>query len=104
MLPRHAALPASWLWGGRWPGPCLLGWDPACCRTPGLLVPSGGGPAPRAAHPCSLPPSLPCQAFDELLLLKRGGETIFNGELGKGGSTLTSYFEAFSGVPKITKG
>ena len=108
-LPQHAGA-ACWrclqagCGGGRWPGPCLLGWDPACCRTPGLLVPSGGGPPPRAAHPCSLPPSLPCQAFDELLLLKRGGETIFNGELGKGGSTLTSYFEAFSGVPKITKG
>lgn len=43
-------------------------------------------------------------AFDELLLLKRGGETIFNGDLGKGGSNLTSYFEGFNGVPKITKG
>ncbi len=33
------------------------------------------------------------QAFDELLLLKRGGETIFNGRLGKDSSDLVEYFQ-----------
>jgi hypothetical protein len=34
------------------------------------------------------------QAFDELLLLKRGGETIFQGALGHESSNLVSYFQA----------
>ena len=32
------------------------------------------------------------EAFDELLLLKRGGECIFNGQLGKDSSRLIDYF------------
>ena len=32
------------------------------------------------------------EAFDELLLLKRGGETIFNGPLGKDSKHLIEYF------------
>ena len=32
------------------------------------------------------------EAFDELLLLKRGGECIFNGQLGKHSSRLIDYF------------
>jgi len=37
-------------------------------------------------------------AFDELLLLKRGGETIFNGQLGERAQHLVRYFEAVEGV------
>ena len=33
------------------------------------------------------------QAFDQLLLLKRGGQTIYCGPLGKHSSTLVAYFE-----------
>jgi len=32
------------------------------------------------------------EAFDELLLLKRGGECIFNGQLGKDSGRLIDYF------------
>ena len=32
------------------------------------------------------------EAFDELLLLKRGGECIFNGKLGKDSGRLMDYF------------
>eukprot|EP00891_Asterochloris_glomerata_P005171 jgi/Astpho2/5171/Aster-04755 len=41
------------------------------------------------------------EAFDELLLLKRGGETIFNGRLGKDSSDLVEYFQSVQGVPRI---
>ena len=42
----------------------------------------------------ALPTTQPLlQAFDELLLLKRGGETIFNGQLGKDSSELIEYFQ-----------
>jgi hypothetical protein len=44
------------------------------------------------------------QEFDELLLLRRGGQTIFFGELGQGAANLVSYFEAFPGVPAMEKG
>ncbi|XP_057539271.1 pleiotropic drug resistance protein 1-like isoform X1 [Amaranthus tricolor] len=40
-------------------------------------------------------------AFDELLLLKRGGEQIFSGPIGRHGSQLIIYFEAINGVQKI---
>lgn len=33
------------------------------------------------------------ESFDELLLLKRGGETIFNGQLGKNSKDLIEYFQ-----------
>lgn len=55
----------------------------------------------------SRPGSVPCkcvQAFDELLLLKRGGRTIFNGPTGHHFSTLIAYFESVDGVPRITEG
>ncbi|KAL3160198.1 hypothetical protein ABBQ32_010959 [Trebouxia sp. C0010 RCD-2024] len=41
------------------------------------------------------------EAFDELLLLKRGGECIFNGQLGKDSGRLVEYFAAVPGVPAI---
>ncbi|XP_052732540.1 pleiotropic drug resistance protein 1-like [Vigna angularis] len=43
-------------------------------------------------------------AFDELLLLKRGGEEIYVGPLGQHCSQLISYFEGINGVPKIKNG
>ncbi|KAL3675440.1 hypothetical protein R1sor_025388 [Riccia sorocarpa] len=44
------------------------------------------------------------EAFDELLLLKRGGRTIFAGPLGRGSHKLVEYFEGISGTPKIKEG
>ncbi|XP_008804599.1 ABC transporter G family member 42-like [Phoenix dactylifera] len=41
------------------------------------------------------------EAFDELLLLKRGGQIIYAGPLGRNSHKLIEYFEAISGVPKI---
>ncbi|ETP31131.1 hypothetical protein F442_19983 [Phytophthora nicotianae P10297] len=39
--------------------------------------------------------------FDSLLLLKRGGETVFAGELGKNASDMIAYFESIDGVAKL---
>uniref|UniRef100_A0A0D9XTN9 ABC transporter domain-containing protein n=1 Tax=Leersia perrieri TaxID=77586 RepID=A0A0D9XTN9_9ORYZ len=39
-----------------------------------------------------------------LLLLKRGGQVIYAGELGRQSHKLVEYFEAIPGVPKITEG
>ncbi|XP_078168194.1 ABC transporter G family member 36-like [Carex rostrata] len=44
------------------------------------------------------------EAFDELFLLKRGGEEIYVGPLGRHSSELIKYFEAVPGVPKIKDG
>lgn len=44
------------------------------------------------------------QKFDELLLLKRGGETLFCGELGAGASKLVAYLQAFQGVEPMPRG
>ncbi|KAK1940008.1 ABC transporter G family member 31 [Phytophthora citrophthora] len=41
------------------------------------------------------------QVFDSLLLLKRGGESVFFGDLGEDSSKLISYFEGIDGVQKI---
>ncbi|KAM1812529.1 hypothetical protein ACFX11_026464 [Malus domestica] len=43
-------------------------------------------------------------AFDEMLLLKEGGEEIYVGPLGHHSSKLIEYFEGINGVPKITDG
>ncbi|XP_028779237.1 pleiotropic drug resistance protein 1-like isoform X1 [Neltuma alba] len=43
-------------------------------------------------------------AFDELLLLKRGGEEIYAGPLGQHCSHLINYLEGINGVPKIKNG
>ncbi|GAV70531.1 ABC_tran domain-containing protein/ABC2_membrane domain-containing protein/PDR_assoc domain-containing protein, partial [Cephalotus follicularis] len=43
-------------------------------------------------------------AFDEVLLLKRGGEEIYVGQLGRQSSHLIKYFEDIDGVPKIKDG
>ncbi|KAL6568097.1 transcription factor [Orobanche hederae] len=44
------------------------------------------------------------EAFDELLLLKRGGEEIYVGPLGRHSSDLIQYFEGIEGVSKIKDG
>ncbi|KAE8680574.1 Pleiotropic drug resistance protein 2 [Hibiscus syriacus] len=44
------------------------------------------------------------EAFDELLLMKRGGQVIYAGPLGRHSHKLIEYFEAFQGVPKIGYG
>ncbi|WOL15670.1 hypothetical protein Cni_G24451 [Canna indica] len=43
-------------------------------------------------------------AFDELLLMKRGGQIIYAGSLGRHSHKLIEYFEAIPGIPKITEG
>ncbi|KAL2642881.1 hypothetical protein R1flu_010468 [Riccia fluitans] len=44
------------------------------------------------------------EAFDELLLLKRGGQVIYAGPLGRQSHMLVKYFEELPGVPKIKEG
>jgi energy-coupling factor transporter ATP-binding protein EcfA2/ABC-type multidrug transport system permease subunit len=44
------------------------------------------------------------EAFDELLLLKRGGQIIYAGPVGRRSHKLIEYFEAVPGVPQITEG
>lgn len=44
------------------------------------------------------------EAFDELLLMKRGGQVIYAGPLGRHSHKLIEYFEAVPGVPKIRDG
>ncbi|KAM3398957.1 pleiotropic drug resistance protein 2 [Capsicum galapagoense] len=41
------------------------------------------------------------EAFDELLLMKRGGQVIYAGSLGARSQTMVEYFEAIQGVPTI---
>ncbi|OWZ20973.1 Pleiotropic drug resistance protein transporter [Phytophthora megakarya] len=41
------------------------------------------------------------RVFDSLLLLKRGGETVFAGELGENASEMIDYFESINGVTKL---
>ncbi|KAJ8767987.1 hypothetical protein K2173_020927 [Erythroxylum novogranatense] len=44
------------------------------------------------------------EAFDELFLMKRGGQVIYAGPLGSHSHKLVEYFEAIPGVPKIKEG
>ncbi|KAG0452254.1 hypothetical protein HPP92_025803 [Vanilla planifolia] len=44
------------------------------------------------------------ESFDELLLMKRGGQLIYAGELGHHSSKLIEYFQSIPGVPKIIEG
>ncbi|KAH9312919.1 hypothetical protein KI387_027954, partial [Taxus chinensis] len=41
------------------------------------------------------------EAFDELLLMKRGGKVIYAGPLGQNSHKVVEYFESIPGVPKI---
>uniref|UniRef100_H3GD44 ABC transporter domain-containing protein n=1 Tax=Phytophthora ramorum TaxID=164328 RepID=H3GD44_PHYRM len=42
--------------------------------------------------------------FDKLLLLKRGGQTVYFGDLGKRAQTMVDYFEAIPGVQPLPMG
>ncbi|XP_061374184.1 pleiotropic drug resistance protein 2-like isoform X3 [Gastrolobium bilobum] len=44
------------------------------------------------------------ESFDELLLMKRGGQIIYSGPLGQHSQKLIEYFEAIPGVPRIKDG
>nr|QVT92349.1 ABC transporter [Salvia miltiorrhiza] len=44
------------------------------------------------------------EAFDELLLITRGGKVIYGGELGSQSHKMIEYFETIPGVPKIEDG
>ncbi|CAN1747652.1 Pleiotropic drug resistance protein 2 [Linum perenne] len=44
------------------------------------------------------------ESFDELLLMKRGGQMTYAGSLGRHSHKLIEYFEAVPGVPKIQEG
>lgn len=44
------------------------------------------------------------EAFDELFLMKRGGQVIYAGPLGQHSHKLVEYFEAIPGVPRIKNG
>ena len=44
------------------------------------------------------------QAFDELLLLKRGGRTIYCGPTGHESQQLVTYFQSQKGVQALPKG
>ncbi|KAI4329206.1 hypothetical protein L6164_021496 [Bauhinia variegata] len=41
------------------------------------------------------------EAFDELLLMKRGGQVIYSGPLGRHSQKVIEFYEAVPGVPKI---
>ncbi|KAJ0709579.1 putative ABC-type sulfate transporter [Helianthus annuus] len=41
------------------------------------------------------------ESFDELLLMKRGGQVIYAGPLGRNSQKIIEYFEEIHGVPKI---
>ncbi|KAI3971816.1 hypothetical protein MKW92_043715 [Papaver armeniacum] len=41
------------------------------------------------------------EAFDELILMKMGGQVIYSGPLGRNSCRVIEYFEAIPGVPKI---
>lgn len=60
-------------------------------------------PPQQVAIP-SPPAALLLQSFDEMLLLKRGGEVIYNGALGNEAENLVSYLSALPNVPAIQPG
>lgn len=44
------------------------------------------------------------EVFDELLLMRKGGQVIYGGPLGPNSQKLIEYFEAITGIPKIKDG
>ncbi|XP_068641438.1 ABC transporter G family member 31 [Aristolochia californica] len=44
------------------------------------------------------------EAFDELLLMKRGGRVVYGGSLGMHSQTMINYFQGIEGVPPIREG
>ena len=54
-------------------------------------------PPDFSKYPISVLQFLPFQVFDRLLLLKKGGQTVYFGSLGKNCRTLIGYFEKSGG-------
>ncbi|POM74141.1 Pleiotropic drug resistance protein ABC Superfamily [Phytophthora palmivora] len=50
------------------------------------------------------PSAMVFSVFDSLLLLKRGGEMVFFGDLGANASNLVKYFESIDGVTQLEEG
>ncbi|CAH2060101.1 unnamed protein product [Thlaspi arvense] len=44
------------------------------------------------------------EAFDDLLLMKRGGQVIYGGKLGQHSQVMVDYFQGINGVPSISSG
>ncbi|KAJ8747740.1 hypothetical protein K2173_013115 [Erythroxylum novogranatense] len=44
------------------------------------------------------------EAFDELLLMKRGGKVIYGGKLGVNSQIMIDYFQGINGIPRIPDG
>ncbi|CAN6480310.1 unnamed protein product [Victoria cruziana] len=44
------------------------------------------------------------ESFDELLLMKRGGQIIYSGPLGNSAQNMVNYLQAIPGVPKMRSG
>ncbi|XP_042491605.1 ABC transporter G family member 31-like [Macadamia integrifolia] len=44
------------------------------------------------------------EAFDELLLMKRGGQVIYGGKLGTNSQIMIDYFQGINGIPPIPNG
>lgn len=44
------------------------------------------------------------ESFDELILMKMGGQIVYAGPLGQHSHKIIEYFEAISGVPRIRNG
>ncbi|XP_052185165.1 ABC transporter G family member 31 isoform X2 [Diospyros lotus] len=44
------------------------------------------------------------EAFDELLLMKRGGRVIYGGKLGVNSQSMINYFQGIHGIPPIANG
>ncbi|KAI5408719.1 ABC transporter G family member 31 isoform X2 [Lathyrus oleraceus] len=44
------------------------------------------------------------EAFDELLLMKRGGQVIYGGKIGNQSSVMISYFQSMKGISPISSG
>ena len=69
--------------------------DTKICWAPALSSQQAGGQSAVLRLQATLFVPSNCihlQAFDELLLLKRGGETIYNGKLGEHSADLIKYF------------
>ena len=44
------------------------------------------------------------EAFDELLLMKRGGQVIYGGKIGNQSNVMINYFQSVNGIPPIPSG
>ncbi|KPM43984.1 ABC transporter CDR4 [Neonectria ditissima] len=49
------------------------------------------------------PSAILFQQFDRLLLLARGGKTVYFGDIGENSKSMTSYFEKYGAVPCLAK-